>query len=209
MSVPFVLAVASVAALCAVGNVGTWAASFRWKGLSLVQFAPTPQSLVVQVLTLAWLALVLRPRLGRGRLVVAWPALPQRTGGRCAFHVGTSPGGARIDGVRVFLRCIVEARTPDNLWVRRPRLLWVAEARLPFGAHVGPDSHLLAAFDVPADRPETCLLTDPPVHWEVLVLGRVAGTEYADRVTVPVYAQESGIAEAHAVRMRLVRRLNR
>ena len=141
------------------------------------------------VLPLIWLVVVVGPRLGCGRLAVAWLELPQRTGTRVAFHVGTSPGGARIDGVRVFLRCVrTRSRPLLPLTSWNARLAWVAEARLPLGAHVGPETHLRVAFDVPADAPSTDLHADDAVRWELLVLGTVAGTDYAQGVDVPVYA---------------------
>lgn len=146
-------------------------------------------AIAVWALPLVWLLIVLVPRIGRGRLLVAWPSFPQRTGGRCAFHVGTSPGGARIDSVRVFLRCI---RTPSRpflpLATWNARLLWVGEARLPLGAYAGPQRHLVAMFDVPAEAPPTDLHAKDAVRWEVLVLGTVGGADYADSVIVPVYA---------------------
>jgi hypothetical protein len=151
--------------------------------------APAAVAVAAYVLPLAWLLVIVVPRLGRGRLVVAWPQIPQNTGTRCTFHVGTSPGGARIDCVRVFLRC-VRSRARPLLPVADwgARLAWVAEARLPLAAYAGPQRHLVAQFDVPADAPPTDLNARDAVRWEVLVLGTVGGADYADAVVVPVYA---------------------
>lgn len=154
-------------------------------------WVPAPAGVVVAAWTtpFLWWILVAGPRLGRGQFVVSWPSLPQRTGGRCAFHVATSPGSTRIDSVRVFLRCIrTRHRTFLPLAAWNARLVWAREARLRLGAYVGPESHLVAEFDVPADAPPTDLHAKDAVRWEVLVLGTVAGTEYADSVLVPVYA---------------------
>ena len=154
-------------------------------------WVPAAAGVVVAAWTLplVWVLLVFVPRFGRGRLVVAWPELPQRTGARCTFHVGVSPGGTRIDGARVFLRCV---RTPSRPFLPlanwNARLAWVAEARLPLGAYLGPQSHLRAEFGVPAAAPSTDLLADDTVRWELLVLGTVGGGDYADSVIVPVYA---------------------
>lgn len=165
--------------------------SGRYMTLDDLGWVPVPAYVIVATwaLPLIWLVAVVGPRIERGRLVVAWPELPQRTGARVTFHVATSPGGARIDCVRVFLRCVRIRRgllLPLEAW--NARLAWVAEARLPLGAYVGPETHLRAEFDVPADAPSTDLYADDAVRWEVLVLGTVGAADYAQSVDVPVYS---------------------
>jgi hypothetical protein len=151
--------------------------------------APATFVVATYALPLGWLLIVLLPRLGRGRLVVSWPSFPQFTGTRCSFHVGTSADGATIEDVRVFLRCVrVRHRPllPLDAW--NARLVWVAEARSRLGAVIGPESHLRAEFDVPARLPATDLRAADAVRWELLVVGRIGVTDYADSVVVPVYA---------------------
>lgn len=191
-SVPVAIAVVTTFAVVAAALAGAW----RLGGMYTQRpedWGWTPTSALVEVaawaLPLAWLLVALVPRLGRGRLVVSWPTFPQFSGGRCSFHVGTSPGGARIDGVRVFLRCIrVRNRPFLPLATWNSRLAWVAEARFPLGAYAGPESHLRVEFDVPADAPSTDLHAADAVRWELLILGTVGATDYADCVDVPVYA---------------------
>jgi hypothetical protein len=208
LSTPLAVALALLAFWCAMGHMVTWGCASSGRFATAMELALEAPSVVLQGAALVWLIVVLLPRTGRGRLIVAWPSFPQRTGGTCSFHVGTTDGGARIDGVRVFLRAIAEARWPQNPLVRRPRLLWVAEATgLGIGAHVSPDHHLRAAFAVPADLAETCLVEKATVHWEVLVVGTVGGAEYADRVTVPVYAPDDRRDEAAEARKRVLSRV--
>jgi len=157
----------------------------------ILRWVPTHWSIAVAtcVLPVAFLALVVGPRLLRGRLAVSWPTFPQFTGGRCAFDLRTSSARARIDGVRVFLRCVQTRRRPIPIlpgW--RDRLVWVAEARLPLNACVGAEETQRAEFDVPASAPATDLHADDAVRWELLVLGTVGAADYADAVVVPVYA---------------------
>jgi hypothetical protein len=189
---PLVLSAALTGLLCVAGWQYLDSHANIWRDPYLFGWMPhVPGAFLVAAYALpfAWICVVLFPRLGRGRLIVAWPTFPQFTGGRCAFHVATSPGGARIDGVRVFLRCI---RTPFRpllpLATWNARLVWVAEARLPLASHVGPESHLRAEFDVPATAPPTDLHADDAVRWEVLVLGTVGSADYVECVDVPVYA---------------------
>jgi hypothetical protein len=152
--------------------------------------APTWLVVVGCALPPLWLLAVLVPRFGRGRLVVSWPEFPQRAGGRCTFHVGVSPGGANIDGVRVFLRCVrVRHRPLLPLVAWNARLAWAAEARLALNSRVGPETEVVAAFDVPASAPPTDLHADDSVRWEVLVLGTVGASDLAVAVPVPVYAK--------------------
>jgi hypothetical protein len=195
--VPVALAVIAAFAYCVLalsmlGRMSTraWAPTPRGDEPFFWGWVPASAAVVVAAwaLPLIWLAVVVGPRLGRGRLVVAWPELPQRTGARVAFHVATSPGGARIDGVRVFLRC-VRTRSRPLLPLRtwNARLAWVGEARLPLNAYVGPETHLRAEFDVPADAPSTDMHADDAVRWKLLVLGTVGAADYAQSVDVPVY----------------------
>jgi hypothetical protein len=191
-SIAVALAVAVAYGLFAAGHAAAW----RTGGPHMSRpqdwgWSPATAPVVIAafVLPLLWILVILVPRVGLGRLVVAWPELPQRTGTRVAFHIATSPGGARIDCVRVFLRCVRVRRrlfVPLDAW--NARLAWVAEARLPLGAYVGPQSHLRVEFDVPADAPTTDFHGIDAVRWEVLVIGAVGGSDYADSVTVPVYA---------------------
>ena len=188
------LALTVFAAFALCGGVFAYAGGRGWSGRAFAEYGlwvPTSVGVVIATwaLPLTWLLVVLGPRLGRGRLVVAWPELPQRTGTRVSFHVATSPGGARIDGARVFLRCIRTRHSPFlPLAGWNARLAWVAEARLPLNAYVGPETHLRAEFDVPAGAPSTDFHAKDAVRWEVLVLGTVAGTDYAQGVDVPVYS---------------------
>jgi hypothetical protein len=162
----------------------------NWRDADNLGWVPTHWSVAVATyaLPVAFLALVVGPRLLRGRLVVSWPTFPQFTGGRCAFDLRTSSARARIDDARVFLRCIRKRRRPIPIlpgW--NDRLVWVAEARLPLGTHVGPETSVRAEFDVPAGAPSTDLHADDAVRWELLVLGRVGAADYVDAVVVPVY----------------------
>lgn len=151
--------------------------------------AAAPLVIAAIAVPLLWLLVVIGPHLGRGYLIVAWPSFPQRTGTRCAFHIGVTPGGARIDNARVFLRCVrTQARPFLPLATWNERLAWVAEARLVLGAYVGPQNELRVEFDVPASAPSTDLHAADAVRWELLVLGNAGGADYAERVTVPVYA---------------------
>jgi hypothetical protein len=181
-----VVAVAATATVCSLAHFAVWL-RLGWAAI----WETTPQlailTAVTDALMVAWLAIVLVPRLIGGRLIVAWPSFPQFTGGRCVFHVGTSPGGARIDGARVFLRCI--RRDLDvPLSAHGAHLVWVGEARLRAGTYLGPESHQRVDFDVPSRAPPTDLHARSAVRWELLVLGTIAGADYADSVTVPVYA---------------------
>lgn len=154
-----------------------WSAPFPWTN-------PAIPGLAVGA---AWLlvALALLPRLGKGRLVVAWPGRPPATGGTADFHVGTSDGGARLDGVRVLLRCVRESRCGV---VRRPEILWVRDAGLDRDAAITPGDDLRVRFDVPARLPATDLQARDAIYWELVVLGRVGPHDYADCVLVPVGA---------------------
>jgi hypothetical protein len=189
-SVTVTLTVVATFALCAGTFAyagGMWDRYQRLKDL----WVPTSAAVVLAawVLPLIWLVFLLVPRLGRGQLVVSWPEFPQRTDGRCTFHVGVSPGGATISGVRVFLRCVrVRHRPYLPLTAWNARLASAAEARLPLNSHVGPETEVVATFDVPADAPPTDLHADDSVRWEVLVLGTVGASDLALAVPVPVYA---------------------
>lgn len=128
--------------------------------------------------------LTVLPRIWKGRWVVAWPRVPA-VGETAEFHVGTTDGGARIDGLRVLLRCVREPRAEP---VARPEILFVREAVLPSAAAIGPGSDLRVRVAVPRRCPASDSASPVAVYWEVVVLGRVGAHDFADCVLVPVSA---------------------
>lgn len=164
-----------------------------WCAVAAVVWAAHPRAPVLLVgFVVPWLGWrALGPslrRLRHGSLVVGWPGGVPRVGVAAEFTVGTTPGGASIDHVRIVLRCVREIR---GGWLASwlvPFELWHAAARLDRAAHLGPESFQLARIEIPADLPPTDLAAAEPVYWEVLVLGRLGERNVMSRVMVPVRA---------------------
>lgn len=125
----------------------------------------------------------------RGDIVVSWTDFPQFTGGTATFLVGTSSGGARIDGARIWLRCVREEWRYGRRGRKSIEAAWFPAHGVDPDEHIGPEVHVRATFDLPPDVPGTSLESRPAVYWELVVQGHVGAREYTDRVLVPVYTR--------------------
>ena len=122
----------------------------------------------------------------QGGVEVQWDPATLHPGATAVFHVGTTPGGARLVDARFLLRCVGPWVADERHRERGPRVRWESEVSADACEAPGPDDFVRVTFDIPPGVPPSDLGGYPPTWWELIVRGRTLWGTVTESFLVPV-----------------------